>query len=152
MNAIPTNPLLANDARVNNLDATVSSRLASASYTAPPTVAALRADIERTGGMLDTAPTLAEIEASSVLAKQSGFTGLATSANVTAAQTAIVAEINANETKIDAVKVDTAAINVKTDALNNGPTAAQIRTELETAGSKLDTAAKKAKAAWRQTL
>lgn len=33
--AIPTNPLLTTDTRLNNLDATISSRLASASYTAP---------------------------------------------------------------------------------------------------------------------
>jgi hypothetical protein len=33
--AIPTNPLLTNDARLDNLDATISSRLAAASYTAP---------------------------------------------------------------------------------------------------------------------
>ncbi len=33
--AIPTNPLLTNDARLNNLDATITSRLASSSYTAP---------------------------------------------------------------------------------------------------------------------
>lgn len=39
--------------------------------------------------------TLAEIEASTVLAKQSGFTGLATATNVTNAQTAIIAEIDA---------------------------------------------------------
>lgn len=33
--AIPTNPLLTNDARLDNLDAAVSSRLATAGYTAP---------------------------------------------------------------------------------------------------------------------
>ena len=32
---IPTNPLLTNDARLDNLDAPVSSRLATAGYTAP---------------------------------------------------------------------------------------------------------------------
>lgn len=35
VNAIPTNPLLTNDARLDNLDATISSRLAAAGYTAP---------------------------------------------------------------------------------------------------------------------
>lgn len=43
--AIPTNPLLATDARLNNLDATVSSRLATAGYTAPPTAAANAAEV-----------------------------------------------------------------------------------------------------------
>lgn len=33
--AIPTNPLLTNDSRLGNLDATISSRLASSAYTAP---------------------------------------------------------------------------------------------------------------------
>jgi hypothetical protein len=33
--AIPTNPLLTNDARLDNLDTTISSRLATAGYTAP---------------------------------------------------------------------------------------------------------------------
>lgn len=135
-----------------------ATQAAIATIPAAPTAAtitsAVRADLERTGGMLDTVPTLSEVEASTVLAKQSGFTGLATATNVTNAQTAIVGEVNANETKIDAVQADTAAIKAKTDALVNtvAPTAAQIRTELETSGSKLDTAAKKSKAAWVNTL
>jgi hypothetical protein len=37
VDAIPTNSLLTNDTRLNNLDATVSSRLATSGYTAPPT-------------------------------------------------------------------------------------------------------------------
>jgi hypothetical protein len=35
VNAIPTNPLLTNDARLNNLNATISSRLAAEDYDAP---------------------------------------------------------------------------------------------------------------------
>lgn len=35
VNAIPTNPLLTNDARLNNLNATIASRLAADNYTAP---------------------------------------------------------------------------------------------------------------------
>lgn len=35
VNAIPINPLLTNDARLNNLDATISSRLPTSSYVAP---------------------------------------------------------------------------------------------------------------------
>jgi hypothetical protein len=114
--AIPTNPLLTTDTRLNNLDAAVSSRLATAGYTAPPTVAAIRADIERTGGMLDVLPTLPEMLAST-LTKQADLANLATAANVTSAQTAIVGEVNANEVKIDAVKADTAAVKAKTDSI-----------------------------------
>lgn len=43
--AIPTNPLLTTDARLNNLDATVSSRLATAGYTAPPAAATVAAEV-----------------------------------------------------------------------------------------------------------
>lgn len=35
VNSIPTNPLLTNDARLNNLNATIASRLAADNYTAP---------------------------------------------------------------------------------------------------------------------
>ncbi len=89
--AIPTNPLLTNDARLNNLDATVSSRLPSSSYTAAPTTAQIRTELATELSRLDTAvstrlaaidyiepdnvgianlPTLSEIEASSIIAKE----------------------------------------------------------------------------------
>ena len=41
--AIPTNPILSSDARINNLDATISSRLATSAYTAPPATVTLAA-------------------------------------------------------------------------------------------------------------
>lgn len=40
VNSIPTNPLLTTDSRLNNLDATISSRLPTSSYTTPPTASA----------------------------------------------------------------------------------------------------------------
>jgi len=45
VSAIPTNPLLTTDARLDNLDAAISSRLASAGYTAPANsdIAAIKA-------------------------------------------------------------------------------------------------------------
>ncbi len=49
--AIPTTPLLASDARLNNLDATVSSRLATAGYTAPDN-ASIAAILTDTGATL----------------------------------------------------------------------------------------------------
>ena len=132
VNAIPTNPLLTTDARLNNLDATVSSRLASSTYTTPPTSAqnatATRTELTTELGRIDVAistrlatsgyttpPTAATIQS-----------GLATSANVTSAQTAIVAEINANEAKIDTLQTAATAIKAKTDTLVNGPTLGQI--------------------------
>lgn len=47
--AIPTNPLLTNDARLDNLDTTISSRLATAGYTAPD-----NATITAIAGYIDT--------------------------------------------------------------------------------------------------
>ena len=38
VSAIPTNPLLSTDARLDNLDAAISTRLASSGYTAPDNV------------------------------------------------------------------------------------------------------------------
>lgn len=170
---IPSNPLTDNDARLNNLDATISSRLATSGYTVPPTtaqieaallnegdgqqlidaivqaignvnvdqialIAAIRADLERNGGMLDTVPTLAEIEASTVIAKTSDVTALnnlssadvqtavasslstydaATNSAIASVQTAVIGEVNANETKIDGIVTSVAAILADTNEL-----------------------------------
>lgn len=51
--AIPTNPLLTNDSRIDNLDATISSRLASAGYTTPPSVVAIRTDLDANSTKLE---------------------------------------------------------------------------------------------------
>lgn len=45
VNSIPTNPLLANDSRLNFLDAAISTRLASAGYTPPPSVSAIASQV-----------------------------------------------------------------------------------------------------------
>lgn len=104
--AIPINPLLANDARLNNLDASISSRLAAADYTAPPSVSGLATttqlnsavanikgagdkDLTQVNTEVSALPTLTAIEGSTVLAKASGFTGLATATNVTDAVTSL---------------------------------------------------------------
>lgn len=55
VNAIPVNTLLTNDSRLDNLDASVSSRLASVSYTIPPTVTAIRSEIDTNSTKLDVA-------------------------------------------------------------------------------------------------
>jgi len=90
VNAIPTNPLLTNDARLNNLDAAISSRLSTSGYTAPDNTSIVA--IKTKTDTLVNGPTLAQIEGSTVLAKE------ATSE----------------------------AIKAKTDTLVNGPTLAQI--------------------------
>lgn len=85
--SIPTNPLLTNDARLDYLDADISSRLADAYYTAPDNagITAIKAKTDlipanpAQAGEYTTAiaglPTLTEIEAST-LAKESTFTAL----------------------------------------------------------------------------
>lgn len=80
VNAIPTTPLLTSDTRLNNLDATISSRSTFAggvvsSVTNPVTVGT---NNDKTGYSLTvTPPTVADIEASTILAKEatlvSGF-------------------------------------------------------------------------------
>jgi hypothetical protein len=48
---------------LSRVDVTTSTRLAAAGYTAPPTVSAITADIERTGGMLDGKASQASVNA-----------------------------------------------------------------------------------------
>jgi hypothetical protein len=173
--AIPTNPVLATDTRLSNLDAAistrgtltapqvrtelanelsridvaVSSRLSTSSYTAPA-----NADIAAIKTKTDTlvnGPTVAQIEASTVLAKeatvstrasQTSVNAIPTNAvptavqNATAVRTELAAELArvdvAMSTRLAAISyaapanADIAAIKTKTDALTNGLTLAQI--------------------------
>lgn len=77
VSSIPTNPLLTTDARLDNLDATISSRLASASYTAPA-----NADITAIKAKTDTLVN-------------TDLTGIATSAEIAALNDISPAEVNA---------------------------------------------------------
>lgn len=45
VDAIPTNPLLTTDSRLDNLDAAISTRLSTAGYTVPPTVGAIATQV-----------------------------------------------------------------------------------------------------------
>ena len=85
-------------------------------------VAAIRADIERTGGAVDSLPTLAELEASADLTNVADVSGLATPADVSAAQAAVQADI--------------AAI----PAVDNTTVAVAVRGELQSEFDDLDTA------------
>ena len=51
VSAIPTNPLLTNDARIDRLDVNVSTRLDSASYVIPPTVGEIDTQLSGTHGV-----------------------------------------------------------------------------------------------------
>jgi hypothetical protein len=74
VNLIPTNPLLITDARLDNLDATVSSRLPTTSY--------VNNDVSGLQVQLDALPTLAEIEASTVLAKEATVAAVKTNSDL----------------------------------------------------------------------
>ncbi len=80
VSAIPTDPLLASDARLNNLDTTISSRNA----TDPPTVAAIDAALSAAHGV-----------GSWVDSGATNLAGIATAANVTASQAAVIAAMPA---------------------------------------------------------
>ena len=136
--AIPANPLLTTDSRLNNLDATVSSRLASNSYTAPIAASVVasqvRTELSTELGRIDVATSTRLASANYTAPNNSGIasiledtnelqnnqnqwitaTGFATPTNVSNAQTAIISEINANETKLDSIKAKT-DILVNTD-------------------------------------
>lgn len=107
-------------------------------------VAAIRADLERGGGMLDALPLLSEIEASTVLAKATDIAGLndVTAGDVVTAMQAVAndfkadtsslatqASVDANETKLDTVISNQGSLSV--------PTAAEIYAEF-TSGSNED--------------
>lgn len=84
--AIPTNPLLTTDVRLDNLDATISSRLSTAGYTTPPTAAAIRTEIDANSTKLDVAVS----------------TRLATAGYTTPPTVAAIrSEMDANSTKLD---------------------------------------------------
>lgn len=113
-------------------------------------VAAIRADIERNGGMLDAVPTLSEIEASSILAKESSVSAIPTNPLLTndlrlnnldaPVSTAWGGLTTEQEQKIDDIKTKTdnlPASPASTDDVNvsvtvDGGFSAADRTTLET--------------------
>jgi hypothetical protein len=93
VDSIPTNPLLTSDTRLNNLDATISSRLASASYTAPA-----NSDISAIKAKTDTLPSDPAdqsliIDATNSLASQ--ISALPAPLDASATQSAVTASLNA---------------------------------------------------------
>lgn len=78
---IPTNTVLTTDSRLNNLDTTISSRLATSNYLAP---------------------TLTQIENSTVLAKENTLNTKASQSSVNNIPTAIRTELTSELSKLDA--------------------------------------------------
>jgi hypothetical protein len=103
VSAIPTNPLLTNDVRLDNLDATVSSRLATSGYTAPNNagIAAIP-----TNPLLTTDARLDNLNAT------------------IGSRLASVDYTEPDNTSIGEIKT-------KVDSLENAPTVQDIRVELE---------------------
>ena len=95
VSAIPTNPLLTTDVRLNNLDAQVSTRLATSGYTAPPATV-----------------TLAASQPNYAPAKTTDIATLATQTSV-----------NTIDTKITAIKAQTDQFSFATGKVNANATA-----------------------------
>lgn len=109
--AIPTNPLLTTDARLDHLDEDISNCLAAAAYTAPDnaSIAAL--------------PTLAEIEASTVLAKEVTVASRLAEADYTAPDNASITAIKAKTDTIPASPAQAGEYSIAIAAL---PTLSEI--------------------------
>ena len=103
------------------LDAAVTSRMATFTYTAPPTVAAIRTEIDTNSTKLDVAVG----------------TRLATAGYAAApSAVAIRTEIDANSTKLDAA----ISTRMATFAYTAPPTVGAIRAEMDSNSTKLDVA------------
>jgi hypothetical protein len=122
----------------------LGSPMQASAYTAPnnTSIAAIKVKTDT----LVNGPTLAAIEASTVLAKETTVAGKASQASVTALGTPMQA---ASYTAPDNTGI--AAIKAKTDTITQAPSASDIKTAMEVAGGKLDKAMKAAQSAEDQT-
>jgi hypothetical protein len=174
-----------NSTKLANLDATVSSRLASSAYTAAPTtaqiatavegsllneadgsavlnaivgaignqnlsevslVAAVRADLERNGGKLDSIPTSSAPSASTVagavrteLATELGRLDASVSSRLSPSGTlATVTNLTNAPASVTPTDIWSHATRTLTSA--SGPTAVEIRQEIDANSTKLDVA------------
>jgi hypothetical protein len=104
----------ANSTKLANLDTTVSSRLASSAYSAAPTTAQIATAVE--GSLLN------EVDGQAVLNAIVGAIG-----NTNLSEVSIVA----------AVRADLERVGGKIDSIPAAPTAAQIRSEMDSNSTKL---------------
>jgi hypothetical protein len=148
VNAIPTNPVLTSDSRLSNLDAAVSTRLASSAYTAPDNagVAAVKAKTDALPAepaAVGSAMTLtAAYDAAKTAATQTSVTALGAPAQATALASLVTvnqAEHDATQAAIAVLPVPPAAASVATAvrtelAAELGRVDAAVSTRLATAG------------------
>jgi hypothetical protein len=174
-----------NSTKLANLDATISSRLADADYTTPPTaaqiatavegsllneadgsavlnaivgaigntnlsevslVAAVRADLERNGGKLDSIPTSSAPTASTVagavrteLATELGRLDASVSSRLSPSGT-LATVTNLTNAPASVTPADIWDYNARTLTSASGPTAVEIRQEIDANSTKLDVA------------
>jgi len=95
-------------------------------------VAAIRADMERAGGMLDAVPTLAEINASTVLAKEATVATRASQTSVDAIPTNPVLSTDARISNLDAAVSSRLPTSGYTAPPSSNDNAAAVRVNLTT--------------------
>lgn len=131
VNSIPTNPLLTNDGRLNNLDATVSSRLATSGYTAPA-----NSDITAIKAKTDNLP-VDPADNSDILAAISAIPSPPSASTIA---TAVRSELAIELARIDAAITTRLATAGYTAPPNVAAIATQVRTELTTELGRIDAA------------
>lgn len=110
---------------LNRIDASISSRLPTASYTSPPTVSAIRAEMDTNSAKLDVA-------VGTRLASASYTAPPSAAANASAVRTELSTELG---------RIDVAtSTRLATAGYTEPPTVSAIRTEIDTNSTKLDVA------------
>jgi len=131
VSAIPTNPLLTNDVRLKNLDATVSSRLATSGYTAPA-----NSDITAIKNKTDNL-SVDPADNSDILAAISAIPSPPSASTIA---TAVRSELAVELARIDAAITTRLATAGYTAPPNVAAIATQVRTELTTELGRIDAA------------
>lgn len=137
---IPTNPVLASDARLDKLDAAVSSRLAASSYAAPDnaSLAAIKIKTDALPAQpaaVGSAMTLtAAYDAAKTAASQTSVTNLGAPAQATA----LAALVITNQAEHDATQAAIAALPVPAMPPSAATVATAVRAELTTELDRID--------------
>jgi hypothetical protein len=128
------------------LDATISSRLAAAGYTVPPTASAIRTEIDTNSTKLDVAVS----SRNAIAPDNSGIAAIKAKTDNLPASPAATGDIPSAATNATAVRSELAtelgridvatSTRLATSAYTTPPTASDIRTEIDANSTKLDVA------------
>jgi len=128
------------------LDATISSRLAAAGYTTPPTASAIRTEIDTNSTKLDVAVS----SRNAIAPDNSGIAAIKAKTDNLPASPAATGDIPSAATNATAVRSELAtelgridvatSTRLATSAYTTPPTASDIRTEIDANSTKLDVA------------